>query len=40
MRKRTHRFEPKPVEKIRITISATWGDKSARITEVRAGLEA
>ncbi len=39
MRKRVHRFDTAPVEKLRITTLATWGDKSARITEIRAALE-
>jgi len=36
MRKRTHGFEPVTAEKIRVTVTATWGDPSARIMEVRA----
>jgi hypothetical protein len=36
MRKRTHAFEPITAEKIRVTVTATWGDPSARIMEVRA----
>ena len=39
MRKRNHRFETIKAEKIRITVCKTAGDKSARITEVRASLE-
>jgi len=39
MRKRTHTFEKLNAEKIRVTVFATWGDPSARITEVRAALE-
>jgi hypothetical protein len=39
MRRRTHRFDAAAVEKLRVTVRATWGDKSARITEIRAGLE-
>lgn len=40
MRKRTHRFAAVTAEKIKITVFATWGDPSARITEVRAEQEA
>lgn len=36
MRKQTHRFDAAEVEKIRVTVLATWGDKSARIMEIRA----
>ena len=36
MRKRTHTFEPVNAEKIRVTVKETWGDKSARIMEIRA----
>ncbi|MBO4411963.1 MAG: FAD-dependent oxidoreductase [Lachnospiraceae bacterium] len=36
MRKRVHEFEPIEAEKIRVTVLATNGDKSARITEIRA----
>jgi hypothetical protein len=39
MRKRLHRFDTTTVEKIKITVHDTWGDKSARIMEVRASLE-
>ena len=39
MRKRTHKFETLTAEKIRVTVLDTWGDKSARIMEIRAGLE-
>ena len=39
MRKRTHRFDSMPAEKIRVTVTATNGDRSAKITEIRAGLE-
>ena len=39
MRKRTHTFEKVTAEKIRLTVKATWGDKSARVQEIRAGLE-
>jgi hypothetical protein len=35
-RKRTHNFEATKVEKIRVTALATWGDRSARIMEIRA----
>ena len=40
MRKRTHAFEATAVQKIRVTVKATWGDRSARIQEIRASLEA
>ena len=36
MRRRLHSFAPVPVEGIRVTARATWGDPSARISEVRA----
>lgn len=36
MRKRTHDFETVSVERIRVTVRATWGDRSARIMEIRA----
>jgi hypothetical protein len=39
MRKRTHTFGVVKAERIRITVTATCGDPSARITEVRASLE-
>ena len=39
MRKRTHVFEPVTAEAIRITVTETWGDPSARIMEVSASLE-
>ena len=39
MRKRIHTFSKITVERIRITVNETWGDPSARITEVRASLE-
>lgn len=39
MRKCTHRFAALVAEKIRVTVTATNGDPSARITEVRASLE-
>jgi hypothetical protein len=39
MRKRIHTFENTVVEKIRVTVTATNGDPSARITEVRAALD-
>ncbi len=35
-RKRTHTFDEMPAEKIRLTVFATWGDKSARVMEIRA----
>ena len=38
MRRRVHRFTPERAEAIRVTVFATWGDKSARIMEIRAGL--
>ena len=39
MRKRNHHFDAITAEKIRINVHSTWGDPSARITEVRASLE-
>lgn len=39
MRKRNHSFPAVTAEKLRITAYETWGDPSARILEVRAGLE-
>jgi len=39
-RKRTHSFTAINATKIRITAYSTWGDKAARIMEVRAGNEA
>lgn len=39
MRKRVHTFPECTVEGIRVTVNETWGDPSARITEVRASLE-
>ena len=39
MHRRTHRFEKAVVEKLRVTVRATWGDQSARIAEIRAGLD-
>ena len=39
MRKRNHIFEEINAEAIRITVTATCGDNSARITEVRASLD-
>lgn len=39
MRKRTHKFATMLSQMIRITVYETWGDPSARITEVRASLE-
>ena len=38
-RKRTHTFAPMTVEKVRVNVLATNGDKSARIMEIRAGME-
>ena len=35
-RKRVHEFEPVNAKKIRVTAYETWGDKSARIMEIRA----
>ena len=39
MRKRDHRFQTLVAEKLRITVTETWGDPSARITEIRTALE-
>jgi hypothetical protein len=39
MRKRIHSFETLKAEKIRVNVLSTWGDKSARIIEIRASLE-
>ena len=39
MRKRIHNFDAVTAEKIRVTVTATNGDRSARIIEVRAALE-
>lgn len=39
MRKRIHNFETLKAEKIRVNVLSTWGDKSARIMEIRASLE-
>jgi hypothetical protein len=39
MRKRTHRFDRVTAEKLRVTVTETWGDPSARIMEIRAALE-
>jgi len=39
MRKRTHHFADTKVERVRITVQKTCGDKSARITEIRASLD-
>lgn len=39
MRKRTHSFAPVTAEKIRVTVERTWGDASARIMEIRAGID-
>ena len=40
MRKCNHYFDAIDAEKIRVNVYSTWGDDSARITEVRAALEA
>ncbi len=40
MRKRTHSFQTTFAEKIRVNVLSTWGDKSARVMEIRASLEA
>ena len=39
LRKRSHSFPTVIAKKLRITVTATCGDPSARITELRAGLE-
>ena len=39
MRKRIHCFDRRTAEKLRVHVFKTWGDPSARITEVRASLE-
>ena len=39
MRKRIHCFDRRTAEKLRVHVFETWGDPSARITEVRASLE-
>ena len=39
MRRRVHRFGRTDAEKLRVTVLATWGDPSARIVQIRAGLE-
>ena len=39
MRKCNHSFNAIDTEKIRINVYSTWGDRSARITEVRAALD-
>lgn len=39
MRKRTHFFPETDAKALRIRVYRTWGDPSARITEVRAALE-
>ena len=36
MRKRIHRFAPLTAERIRVNVFSTWGDRSARIMEIRA----
>ena len=38
-RKRTHRFDTLAAEKLRVTVTETWGDPSARIMEIRAALD-
>jgi hypothetical protein len=40
MRKRIHKFQGALAEKIRINVFSTWGDKSARIMEIRASMDA
>lgn len=39
MRKCNHRFEAMTAEKLRVTVKETWGDPSARITEIQASFE-
>ena len=39
MRKRIHKFESALVEKIRVNVFSAWGDKSARIMEIRASMD-
>ena len=39
MRRCRHRFDTVTARKLRVTVTQTWGDPSARITEIRAGLE-
>ena len=39
MRRRVHRFETVRAEKLRVTVLATWGDRSARIMEIRCRRE-
>ena len=39
MRKRIHNFATITAEKLRVTVLSTWGDKSARIMEIRASKE-
>ena len=39
MRKRIHSFDTLKAEKIRVNVLSTWGDKSARIMEIRAAFE-
>ena len=39
LRKRTHSFDALKAQKVRITVTETWGDPSARIMEIRASLE-
>jgi hypothetical protein len=37
MRRRTHSFPLITAQKLRVTVTETWGDLSARIMEIRAG---
>ena len=39
MRKCNHNFPTVSAEKIRVNVHDTWGDRSARITEIRAAFE-
>lgn len=39
MRKRTHTFDAMTAQNLRVTVTETWGDPSARIMEIRAALE-
>ena len=39
MRKCNHTFDTIQAEKIRVNVYSTWGDRSARITEIRAAHE-
>ena len=36
MRRNVHRFDPITAQKLRVTVTETWGDPSARIMEIRA----